>query len=95
MTPILRCPLTDRQIQILHLVSLGLGEEQIARRLCIHKGTVKSHLAKVYQKLGAVDSAHAVLVACFAGILGPTAMDAQFVREFHASRRNGSERFYL
>jgi DNA-binding NarL/FixJ family response regulator len=91
----LKSPLTERQTEILHLVSLGYGEKQIAGRLHVHVGTVKSHLAKVYQKLGAVDSAHAVLIACFAGILGPTAVDAKYIASFHGTRAHGSERVYI
>jgi two-component system nitrate/nitrite response regulator NarL len=43
--------LTDRQCQIMRLVSEGLSNKAIARRLNISHGTVKVHLHDIYQKL--------------------------------------------
>src|SRR6266478_2486219 len=43
--------LTDRQRQIMRLVSEGLSNKAIARRLNISHGTVKVHLHHIYQKL--------------------------------------------
>jgi two-component system nitrate/nitrite response regulator NarL len=44
--------LTDRERQIVRLVSKGLSNKEIARRLKISEGTIKVHLHHVYQKLG-------------------------------------------
>lgn len=43
--------LTDRERQIMHLVSEGLSNKAIGRRLNIADGTIKQHLHHIYQKL--------------------------------------------
>jgi two-component system nitrate/nitrite response regulator NarL len=44
--------LTDRQLEITKLVVRGLSNREIAHRLAISEGTVKSHLHKLYERLG-------------------------------------------
>jgi two-component system, NarL family, nitrate/nitrite response regulator NarL len=44
--------LTTRELEIAGLVILGLSNKEIARHLSITPGTVKLHLAKMYQKVG-------------------------------------------
>jgi|SRR5690349_4391581 two-component system nitrate/nitrite response regulator NarL len=46
-----RAELTDRERQIIGLVSEGLSNKQIARRLKVTEGTVKVHLHNVFHKL--------------------------------------------
>jgi len=43
--------LTDRERQIMRLVSEGLSNKEIGRRLNISDGTIKVHLHNIYQKL--------------------------------------------
>src|SRR6516165_9441008 len=43
--------LTDRERQIMRLVSEGLSNKEIARRLNITDGTIKVHLHHIFQKL--------------------------------------------
>jgi two-component system nitrate/nitrite response regulator NarL len=43
--------LTDRERQIMSLVSEGLSNKQIGRRLNIADGTIKVHLHHIFQKL--------------------------------------------
>jgi two-component system nitrate/nitrite response regulator NarL len=43
--------LTDRERQIILLVSQGLSNKEIARRLKITDGTVKVHLHTLFEKL--------------------------------------------
>ena len=43
--------LTDREQQIMRLVSEGLSNKEIGRRLNISDGTIKQHLHHIYQKL--------------------------------------------
>jgi two-component system nitrate/nitrite response regulator NarL len=43
--------LTERERQIIRLVSEGLSNKQIARRLNLTEGTVKVHLHNIFQKL--------------------------------------------
>jgi two-component system nitrate/nitrite response regulator NarL len=43
--------LTDRERQIMRLVSEGLSNKEIGRRLNIADGTIKVHLHNIFQKL--------------------------------------------
>jgi len=43
--------LTSRERQIIRLVSEGLSNKQIARRLNITDGTIKVHLHHIFEKL--------------------------------------------
>jgi RNA polymerase sigma factor (sigma-70 family) len=43
--------LTDREREIMRLVSEGLSNKAVARRLNISQGTIKVHLHHIYQKL--------------------------------------------
>jgi two-component system nitrate/nitrite response regulator NarL len=43
--------LTDRERQIMRLVSEGLSNKEIGRRLNIAEGTIKVHLHHIFQKL--------------------------------------------
>ncbi|MCP3460117.1 response regulator transcription factor [Bradyrhizobium sp. CCGUVB23] len=43
--------LTKRELQIAHLVSEGLSNKAIGRRLETSDGTVKVHLHNIFQKL--------------------------------------------
>ncbi|WP_017537607.1 response regulator [Nocardiopsis halophila] len=54
--------LTRREIEVLGLVAEGLSNLAIGERLHLTEGTVKSHLAHVYTKLG-VDSRTAAVAA--------------------------------
>lgn len=53
-------PLTEREFEILHLVADGLSNEQIADRLFITVGTVKTHLHRIYGKLDVQSRTQAV-----------------------------------
>jgi two-component system nitrate/nitrite response regulator NarL len=48
----LRQALTNRELDIVRMIVLGLRNAEIAGRLCVSEGTVKSHLHHVYEKLG-------------------------------------------
>ena len=43
--------LTRRELQIVRLVSEGLSNKEIGRRLNITDGTIKVHLHKIFEKL--------------------------------------------
>ncbi len=61
----LRAPgtsLTGREVEVLGLVAEGLSNHRIAQRLHLTEGTVKSHLARIYTKLG-VDSRTAAVAS--------------------------------
>ncbi|WP_329614725.1 response regulator transcription factor [Streptomyces brevispora] len=55
--------LTDRERDILGQLSRGLGNRDIARALFISEATVKTHLGRIYDKLGVDTRAGAVSVA--------------------------------
>jgi DNA-binding NarL/FixJ family response regulator len=44
--------LTERECQIMELVSKGLSNKEIGRRLSLYEGTIKIHLHHIYHKLG-------------------------------------------
>ncbi|GAA3901842.1 response regulator transcription factor [Streptomyces gulbargensis] len=55
--------LTDRERDILAQLAHGLGNREIARALFISEATVKTHLGRIYAKLGVDTRAGAVAVA--------------------------------
>jgi DNA-binding NarL/FixJ family response regulator len=55
-------PLSPRQEQIMRCVHMGSTNKMIARTLGISEGTVKIHLASVFQQLGALNRAAAVAI---------------------------------
>ncbi|GAA2239668.1 response regulator transcription factor [Kitasatospora cystarginea] len=55
--------LTDREQDILTQLAQGLGNREIARALFISEATVKTHLGRIYAKLGVDTRAGAVAVA--------------------------------
>lgn len=68
----LRAPgtaLTRRETEVLALVADGLSNQAVARRLHLTEGTVKSHLARVYAKLGVESRTAAVATATDLGLI--------------------------
>lgn len=63
--------LTDREREILVLVARGLSNDDIAARLVISPATVKTHLARIMQKLDAHDRAGLVICAYESGLVKP------------------------
>lgn len=61
--------LTEREIEVLRLISDGNANKQIADRLSIGEATVKSHVTNILSKLGANDRAHAVTIGLKRGII--------------------------
>lgn len=55
--------LSRPELDILRLAANGLDNRAIAQRLHLSYWTVKTHLSRVYRKLGAYDRAHAVSLA--------------------------------
>lgn len=67
--PLLMDPLTEREQVILQEMALGLRNEQIAQKLIITEGTVKSHVHRILQKFGCEDRTQVVVTAIRNGIV--------------------------
>jgi len=65
--------LSDREHEVLLLLADGLGAGQIASRLYLSESTAKSHIARIYQKLGATNRAQALVTAMRIGLLSSVA----------------------
>jgi DNA-binding NarL/FixJ family response regulator len=61
--------LTPREIDILRLVAAGNANKEIGAQLSMTEETVKSHMRKVFVKLGAKDRAHALAIGLKRGII--------------------------
>lgn len=61
--------LSAREIDILSLVSWGMSNREIAKRLWISETTVKSHMLHVFGKLGVSDRTAAVTEALRRGVI--------------------------
>jgi DNA-binding NarL/FixJ family response regulator len=61
--------LTARELDVLRLVATGHSNKQIAVTLGIGESTVKTHLLKVFDKLGVADRTRAVTLAMERGLL--------------------------
>ena len=58
--PLERGPLTEREAEVLALLSKGLANKQIAVSLGISEHTVKFHVSSIYQKLNVTNRTEAV-----------------------------------
>lgn len=65
--------LTDREHEVLLLLADGLGACEIGKRLYLSESTAKSHIAKIYHKLGAANRAQALVTAMRIGLLSTVA----------------------
>jgi DNA-binding NarL/FixJ family response regulator len=61
--------LSEREIQVLSLISGGNANKEIAAQLSITEETVKGHVKNILAKLGANDRTHAVTIGLKRGII--------------------------
>lgn len=65
--------LTERERQVLELLADGHGVRAISRQMFVSDSTTKIHISRVYEKLGAVNRAQAIMRAVRSGLLGEDA----------------------
>jgi LuxR family transcriptional activator of bioluminescence operon len=64
-------PLSDRENECLSLAAHGKTLDEIATIMSLSERTVRFHLGKVCEKLGATNRVHAIARASYLGLLGP------------------------
>jgi DNA-binding NarL/FixJ family response regulator len=63
--------LSSREIEVLHLVAVGLTNKEVGRTLNISQFTVRNHLNHITQKLDASDRTEAIFIAMQTGLISP------------------------
>jgi LuxR family maltose regulon positive regulatory protein len=62
-------PLSDRELEVLHLIAAGLSRHEIAVQLVLSLNTIKTHARNIYGKLGVHSQLQAVRKAQGLGLL--------------------------
>ncbi len=62
--------LSEREREVLILLAQGLSNAEIARQLFVSEGTIKTHVYRLFAKLGSENRVQAAMLAQRAGLLG-------------------------
>lgn len=60
--------LTERELEVLRLISQGLNNQEIARKLFLSPKTIRNHITNIFSKLQVADRAQAIVRAREAGL---------------------------
>jgi len=72
-TPVQIGDLTAREVDVLRMIGRGASNEEIADQLVITEATVKTHITRIFYKLGLRDRAAAIVFAFDHGLVQPSA----------------------
>jgi len=67
--PIMDTSLSDRELEVLRLLAMGLSNADIAKRLYLSEGTVRNYTSGIFTKLNVSDRTQAVVAALRAGLV--------------------------
>jgi LuxR family maltose regulon positive regulatory protein len=62
-------PLSQREMEVLHLMALGMTNKEIAQQLIVAPGTIKAHSSSIYRKLDVANRTEAAARARQLGII--------------------------
>ena len=69
--------LTERELEILTLLSSGLSNAELGATLYLSEPTIKTHLSSIFRKLAVRDRVQAVIAAYDAGLVEPASRPAR------------------
>jgi DNA-binding NarL/FixJ family response regulator len=70
-SPTALSPLTAREREVLAMLGRGLSNTELAEQLFLSPATVKTHVARIFSKLGLRGRAQAVVLAYELGLVRP------------------------
>jgi DNA-binding NarL/FixJ family response regulator len=68
-TPSVDISLSDRELEVLRLLAMGLSNADISRRLYLSEGTIRNYMSGIFSKLNVSDRTQAVVIALREGLV--------------------------